>query len=340
MKEDGWSPRRRFLSALYGGRSDRVPVGSPTSVATLECMDESHAHFPEVHLDGEKMAVLAMTAHTVLGYDCVMPVFSIQQEAAALGCSVDWGTRETMPVERSHPLEEPAQLRIPHDFLERPSIRTVLEALALLKRELGMQVAIVGKVMGPWTLSYHLHGLQEFLIKTKLEPDLVHSFLHRLKEVTVLFGKAQIAAGADVLCIADHATGDLVGPGTYRDFLLPIHKEIVARLHCPSILHICGNTLDRLPYIKEAGFDAFHFDSKVNASAARGVAGNSLSLIGNINNPEVLLTGTRDDAFAAALQAIEAGVDLVGPECAVPLATPNVNLMAVAEAAKQRAGKC
>ena len=77
-----------------------------------------------------------------------------------------------------------------------------------------------------------------------------------------------IEAGADVLCIADHATGDLVGPWTYRDFLLPYHKELTQRLGCPTVLHICGNTLDRMDHICQAGFDCFHFDSKVDARDA------------------------------------------------------------------------
>jgi len=80
--------------------------------------------------------------------------------------------------------------------------------------------------MGLWTLSYHVHGVQEFLIKTILDPDTtVRGFLDRLKEVTVLFGVAQIQTGADVLCIADHATGDLVGPWTYRDFPHPFDQR-------------------------------------------------------------------------------------------------------------------
>jgi methylthiol:coenzyme M methyltransferase len=332
------TPKRRFLSALFGGRVDCVAVGSPTSVATIECMETAGASFPAVHLSGDGMARLAATAHTVLHYDCIMPVFSVQQEAAALGCVVDWGSRDTMPVATSSPWASPEDVRIPADFLLRPPTKAVLDALALLRREFGSHVAIVGKVMGPWTLSYHLHGLQEFLIKTKLEPDAVTRFLDRLKVVTIQFGKAQIEAGADVLCLADHATGDLVGPGAYRDFLLPVHQEITRELGCPLVLHICGNTLDRLTFICEAGFDAFHFDSKVDTIAAKAVVGNRLSLIGNVNNAETLFKGAPEAAFEEARRAIAGGVAVVGPECAVPLATPNRNLIAIADAARDRMG--
>jgi MtaA/CmuA family methyltransferase len=289
-----------------------------------------------VHLDGVKMARLAAGAHTLLGYDAIMPYFSVQAEAGALGCAVEWGDRTNMPVERAHPWSEPEQVRIPSDFLDRPSIRAVLDAIRILRAEYGDRVAIVGKVMGPWTLAYHTHGLQDFLIQTKLEPDMVRRFLERLKEITILFGSAQIRAGADVLCIADHATGDLVSPRTYRDFLLPVHRELTQRLGCPSVLHICGNTYDRLEDICTSGFDAFHFDSKVDAHQAVARVAGRMSLIGNINNPEVLFQGNVDAVQAKTRDAIEAGVSVVGPECAIPLETPLENLRAITRAARPR----
>ena len=54
------------------------------------------------------------------------------------------------------------------------------------------------------------------------------------------------ASGLAGLVLADHATGDLVSPACYRDFLLPVHREIIAALGAPTILRICGNTANRL----------------------------------------------------------------------------------------------
>ena len=328
------TPKRRFLAGLLGGRVDRPPVGSVTSVANVEQMEMTGAFFPDVHLDGAKMARLAAGAHDILGYDAIMPYFSVQAEAAALGCEVDWGDVENMPVERSHPWTEPEQVKIPDDFLEKPSIAAVLDAIRILRHEYGHRVAIVGKVMGPWTLSYHLHGIQDFLAETLLDPDKVRGFLDKLQEITVLFGLAQIRAGADVLCLADHATGDLVGPWTYRDFLLPYHQELTQRLGCPTVLHICGNTLDRMGTICEAGFDCFHFDSKVNAQDAVKRIGGAMSLMGNVNNPEDLLHGTPSQVAERTRYAIAARVDVIGPECAIPLRTPLENLQVIARVAK------
>lgn len=325
------TPKRRFLSAILGGRVDRSPVGSVTSVANVEQMEITGAFFPDVHLDGKKMALLAAGAYEILGYDAIMPYFSVQAEAAALGCKMDWGDLENMPVATSHPWASPDDVQIPGDFLDRPPTRAVIDAIRLLREKYGDKVAIVGKVMGPWTLAYHMHGLQEFLIKTISEPDTVRRFLDRLKEITVLFGHAQIGAGADVLCLADHATGDLVGPWTYRDFLLPYHKELSQRLGCPTVLHICGKTLDRMKYICESGFDAFHFDSKVDAKKAVEEVSGRISLVGNINNTDVLLNGTPEQVAEQARYALEAGVRVIGPECAIPLRTPLQNLRMITQ---------
>jgi [methyl-Co(III) methanol-specific corrinoid protein]:coenzyme M methyltransferase len=54
--------------------------------------------------------------------------------------------------------------------------------------------------------------------------------------------------------------------------------------------------------------------------------------MGNINNPEVLLQGTPEQAAEQARQAMAAGVQVIGPECAVPLRTPLENLQAITRA--------
>jgi [methyl-Co(III) methanol-specific corrinoid protein]:coenzyme M methyltransferase len=296
-------------------------------------------YFPDAHLDARKMAALGAAGHTVLGLDCIAPVFSVQHEAAALGCNVDWGSSpDQMPVVRGRLYDVNHEVEIPSDFLDRPSCRVVLEALELLRKDCGREVALVGKVFGPWTLSYHLFGTQEFLILTKDDPERVRGHLRRLKEVTVAFAMAQIEAGADALTLADHATGDLCSPQAYREFLAPIHAELAGRIPCPIVLHICGNTHDRISAIAETGVDCFHYDSRVTNARARSLAGRKMSLMGGVNNPQTLFCGKPSEVEKEVREAIEAGIDIVGPECAVPLLTPLENLKAVARAAASLEG--
>ena len=63
------SAKRRFLSAMMGGKADRIPVGNVVSVITTELMKASGVFFPEAHLDADLMAQLASAGHEILGYD-------------------------------------------------------------------------------------------------------------------------------------------------------------------------------------------------------------------------------------------------------------------------------
>lgn len=336
------TPKRRFLSGLFGGRVDRLPVGSVTSVVTKECMDATGIYFPEVHYHAEKMAKLAATAHTILGYDCILPYFSVWVEGAALlennnplSGEMDWGNKDSMPDGKNIKYwEEPDQISIPDDFLERTAPKALLDAINILHNEYGDRVAIIGKVMGPWTLSLHLTGTKNVLMSSIRKPDRLHGFIEELKELTVEFGKAQVKAGADVIMLADHVTRDLVSPETYRKYVLNVHKEITKRIGSPIVLHICGDTKDRLQYIAQAGFDCFHFDSKVDAFEARKIVGNKMSLMGNINNPETLSYKGIEEVKKETIRAAEAGVEILAPECAIPTRVKNENLKAILEVAR------
>ena len=325
-------PRDIFLARAQRLAAPRPGIGSATSVVTMDLMDAVGVSFPDAHLDAEKMARLAETSATHLGYDAVMPLFGVWHESAALGCEVDWGEKHRMP-DCSRPLCAGIrdEVHIPADLLTRQECAAPLEALRLLDARHGDELAIVGKVFGPWTLGYHVFGVQEFLMQTLLDPDGVKAAMRTLMEVTVQFGLAQIDAGADVLCLADHATRDLCRPEAYRDFLMDSHAELNERLPVPLILHICGDTSDRIGYIRQTGLDCFHFDSKVPTAIARDLAGDGLALMGGTSNFDVVREGTPDGVARDVSEKLAHGIDIIGPECAVPLDAPYRNLKAIAD---------
>lgn len=328
--------RQRILNALARQPVDRAPVCNPTSVATVDLMDLAGAAFPDAHRDPECMARLAAAGHTALGFDSVMPVFSIVQESSALGCTVDWGEKGSWPVvlTRQPLCRAPDDIRVPPGFLDHPDIRCVLDAIRALKRQLGYAAAVIGKAMGPWTLAYQCFGLEPFLLMTVDDPAMTRRCLARLKEVTVLSALAQVEAGADALTLPDHATGDLVRAAYYTDFLQDIHTELRERIPVPIILHICGRTLDRMDFIARTGVAAFHFDSKNPPRESMAIIGGRIRLVGNVNNPVTLLRRGPGEVRREVWENLDAGVELIGPECAVPLDTPTENLKEIARAVR------
>jgi [methyl-Co(III) methanol-specific corrinoid protein]:coenzyme M methyltransferase len=328
--------KQRFLAALRGEPVDRPPAASIVSVINYELMDIVGSHFPAANTEPEAMATLAAGAHEVMGFDSVMPIFSIAQEAVALGCEVDWTDASMMPTPATHPWEDrEVEPRLPDgfpdSFLEDKYVACALEAIRRLKKHFGDEVMILGKVMGPWTLSYHLYNVQEFLYDTIMDPDRVRKSLDTLSPVPVAFAKAQLEAGADAIVWADHATGDLVRNTMYRDFLLPYHQELVPQVPAPVILHCCGPTLDRIQYFREGGFAAFHFESQVPPDKAVAETAGKIKLAGNVNNPVTLFSRGPAEVRAEAQRAIDAGVHIIAPECAVPLQTAVANLKEIVQ---------
>jgi [methyl-Co(III) methanol-specific corrinoid protein]:coenzyme M methyltransferase len=336
--EDSMTSRERVAACFAGQPSDRPAVINPTSVATVESMAFSGASFPHVHTNATAMAELASTGYDILGFDTVMPYFSVVQEAAALGCEINWGSLDSMPMVKTHPIQHPDDFTLPKDFLDKPSIKTVLDAITLLHKKYSDTCMVIGKVMGPLTLAYHLHGTEELLMKTLLEPNEVHDFLEVFSQISLVFAHAQFEAGADMLTWADHATGDLISPEGYREFLFPVHQRINRKLKKagPVILHTCGKTLDRMELFGKTGFEAFHFDSLNDPNLTLKTLGDSIRAVGCINNQKTLLNGTPLDVAKEVQAVIDAGIRLVAPECAIPCRVPNINLQAIVNSVRSK----
>ncbi len=330
------SPRQRVLAALRREPVDRTPCCNPTSLATVELMDLVDAHFPQANREPELMARLAATGHTELGFDSIMPVFTIIQESSALGCKIQWEQKDNWPTVRMRePIwEEPDDIAIPADFLTHQDTTCVIEAIKILRKEFGDEVAIVGKTMGPWSLGYHCFGVEPFLLMSLDDPGKTKLCLDKMKEITVDFGVAQIEAGADALTLPDHATGDLVSGEYYARYLRDLHIEFVDRIPIPIILHICGRTVDRMDYIAQTGMAAFHYDSKNQPDESMEVVKDRISLVGNINNPETLFSKGPEDVRGEVYKNLDSGVQLVGPECAIPLQTSIENLKEIPQAVR------
>lgn len=335
MLNETMTPRQRASAAMRGQPVDRAAVGTPNTTVTIDLQEHIGVYFPDAHLDPEKMVRMAEAAHTVLGYDTIMPLFSSYTSAAALGVNVEWNDRWNMPGVREVLWNEPEDIVIPTDFFNKPSTSTVLKALPILRRNYP-DVAIIGKSYGAWSLAFHTFGIQNFLMMLGLDPDKAKRILHKLIEVPIMFGKAQIELGIDGLKLVDHCSADLVSPKVYRNLLMPIHQEIHERLggKVPIVLHACGKTLNFLPDIARTGLEGFNIDTVNNPVEAKRAVQGKVALWGGVNNPKTIFEGTPEDVKRDVYAALDAGYDVIGPECTVPLNCPYKTIASVVDAVR------
>jgi [methyl-Co(III) methanol-specific corrinoid protein]:coenzyme M methyltransferase len=329
------SPAERVRAALDGNDFDAYPVINPTSVATLETMEQTRAFFPSAHTNAMEMAFLAAAGHDYYGFDSVAPYFSVHLEAAALGAQVDWNDAIHTPVITKKPVKSIDDFDIPQSFLGRTEFQRLLKACDILRKKYSGRVPVIGKVVGPWTLVYNLYGVENLVLDTVLEPEKTKRLIMEMAVIPMEFARAQFDAGADMVTWADHVTSDLVSSKIYEDFLLPVHIKAAAALQKggPMILHICGNVMDRLDCIAKTGFKLFHMDSRNDIAAAVKQVNSSITITGCINNPVTLSQGSPAMVREEVMANIKSGIRLISPECALPASVPGENLKCLVETA-------
>jgi len=331
------TPYERVMAAINRESFDVFPVINPTSVATISAMKLARSYFPVAHTNATKMAQLAAVGHDHFGFDSCAPYFSIHLECQALGAIVDWQDQSNIPYVVHKPMKKPDDLTIPSNFLQLPEFQVLLKTIDNLKKKYGNHVPIIGKVMGPWTLAYLLYGVENLTLDIILEPKKTAQLIRELAVVSTTFAKAQFSAGADLITWADHATADIVSATVYEKFMLPVHQKAATELnkYGPTILHICGNVMDRLSYVAETGFPIFHMDSRNDIQQATNLVRDKMLLTGSINNPHTLCHGDTSLVKKEVTRNLQQGITLISPECALPCNVPTENILTLTKTAHQ-----
>ena len=317
MIKEQMTPRERVFAAFKRLPYDRIPVINPVSIVIRESMEKTGSFFPQAHYDAAKMARLAGAGHDFIGFDCVTPYFSVCNEASALGCNVSWGNALQLPVIRTHINFDQLDVKPDGEYILKKPIMTIIEAIKLLKKAYSNNVPIIGKAIGPWTLSFNLFSTQKMLTNLVLNFEYIKELTSILNEYVLKLIEAQLDAGADIITISDDATGDFLSLDGYRMFILPLHQQINKLIHSAgsySIIHLNGGILDKLSSFVEAGFDAVNLDSYNPLPATRKIIGSSILVCGGLNVPQVLLTGKKEDVINEVIYYMNNKIDILAPD--------------------------
>ena len=79
----------------------------------------------------------------------------------------------------------------------------------------------------------------------------------------------------------------------------------------------------------------FHFDSKNDPHEAMKIASGRMRLVGNVNCPITMFSKGPEEVNDEVTRCLDAGVDLIAPECALPLQTKLENILEIPKAVKK-----
>jgi [methyl-Co(III) methanol-specific corrinoid protein]:coenzyme M methyltransferase len=272
------------------------------------------------------MATLAGAAHTLLGFEIVRAPFDQTIEAELLGAGVSYGDQTSNCSVRSHPRALPEM----PDFTGGRA-RVVTEAIGILKR---LDAAVIGGIVGPFTLACQLGGLQETLMAAVRNRETLRPWIEFAVEAGIAYARRQVEAGADAICVEDmSASLDLTSPAIYRDLVLPAHRRLAEGIPVPVILHICGANTRILELLASSGVEALSLESKTDL--ARAVSLGVCAVIGGIDPVGVLMNGTRERVREAAIDSLAAGVHILAPGCGIPPDVSSENLLEMMRASRE-----
>ena len=331
------TPKERVMKVFSHEKPDVMPCFCVNSTPTYEQMEKVGAYWPEAHERAEPMAKLAMAAYSVLGFDAVRAPFCQTFEAEALGCKVKWGGKENIPgIDHPPPYKIGDTPEFPEDFLERARIPQLIEAIRIMKREVGDEVAIIGGIIGPFTIAGAMLDAVPILKASFKTPDSLHPFLEVAEKAGTMLGKALIEAGADLIAVEDmQASPDLIAPHTYHLLEEAYQRRQVEALDAPVVLHICGNVDKILPFMDDTGCAAVSIEPKSDVRLARKIVGGQGILIGGVDTATTLFMKGPEEVKEGSREQIEMGLDILAPGCAIAPGTPLENLLSMVSVARE-----
>lgn len=175
------------------------------------------------------------------------------------------------------------------------SLKYVMDALSLTKKELNGRVPLIGFAGAPWTiLCYMVEGKgSKTWDKAKhfayTKPELAHQLLQKITDITIHYLKAQVKAGADTVQVFDSWSG-ILSPADFKLFAQPYLLQIVNSLKedAPVILFPKGSWY-ALKDLSKTSAAAIGIDWCVTPRFARELTGNKITLQGNFDPAKLLM---------------------------------------------------
>ncbi|MCK9479113.1 MAG: uroporphyrinogen decarboxylase family protein [Firmicutes bacterium] len=274
------------------------------------------------------------------GVDVVTVMSDPYCEAYDFGQKIEFPP-DGQPLCKKHLLSEVSDIKKLKIVNPLDSVRMLntVKTVELYKQEVKGVYPIVGWVEGAFAEANDLRGMNNLMMDLYDEPEFVKELMDISCQQAILFAKAQIEAGADIIGVGD-AVASIISPTVYTEIVLPYEQKLISEIHnkgAKAKLHICGDISHLIKHICKSGADIIDIDHMVDFDlCVKEFAGKS-SANGNIDPVEALYAGNPETVRQAVTKCLEAADSntLISSGCEVPRDTPLDNLLAVVNTLKE-----
>lgn len=314
---DTMTSRERVLCALKGGEPDTVPIFD--FIYSRVLYKEVNGRIPSHYCAEDVMECSAR-----IGYDLgVIPFGGFgglsDHQGGGNTYTDEWGTRfekreDTWPVDApvDFPLKDRSDLKN-YSWPDPTRPERTAEARTALRMARDHKMAVFGNVRGPFSATWFLVGVENFMMKMFDDPEFIDDVVTRCTEFFIEGGRKMAEAGVDALVFADDYgsnTGPLMSPEHFRRYIFPHTQRMVnefKRLGVPVIMHSDGNLNLLMDDLVDMGIDGYHpveRASQMNIAQVKTQYGDRVCLLGNVDNVTTLVSGSPQDVDAEVKQCI------------------------------------
>jgi uroporphyrinogen decarboxylase len=336
--------RETIIKAYEGGKTERVPV--TLFGAGMWSIKDYGTTFKDLSLDAKKMADMLVSMSGKLLCDIVYAGSGYNNfHASALGGGIKFREIGAPDLEAHIVSTEEDLMKLDISKIDTDEvINTVKKALRETKSKIGNEYVVTLTAWGPYTLGARFVGEETMMKATFKKPDLVHKVVDFATNLLIHLYEPLVSDGTlEVISIADPtASGDLISKKQFEKFALPYLKKFTdwaKSKNAHTLVHICGNTTDRLDLFPLTGASCISLDHKTDIAKAKEILHGKMCFGGNVDPVKIMLQGSVQDVENACRQVIQtAGTDggfVLMPGCDIPPTVPFENIQKFMQVARE-----
>lgn len=329
-----YTPKERLIRVFEKQKVDRPPCicpGGMMNMVTTELVELMGISFDKAHSDPEKMALLSEAVYKEGCFENYGVPFCMTIEAEDMGAKVDMGSDIYEPHVTEYSIDSVVQWKTLGDIeLSKGRGQVVLDAIRILKSK-GDDVPVIGNITGPISTASSVMEPSIFYKELRKKNQEAHEFMEFVTDQLIVFAKAQIEAGADVIAISDPSgTGEILGPKLFEEFAVKYLNKLVDSIkseNVKTIVHICGQMRKVYEKVDLIHSDALSFDAIVSMSEARSNLSDRV-LMGNVSTYTIEF-GESEKIVGLMNKCIIDGSDIISPACGLGMKSPLKNVRAM-----------
>jgi len=310
--------RERVLNVFARKPVDTMPCFSGQGMVTQPAIEALGIRFADIHLSAENMTASALKTMQMYDFDAALVPYDLctVPEAFGLEVSMYQSSEDILFPTVPQKWEDPEEVQIPEDYLQRGRMPVVDEAIKMLKQKIGQTHAIGTYLLGPFTMGGQLVELGNLMKMAIKDRAKLEAFLDKMVKLIIDLGNHYRDIGADYVSLREMGTGaDLLSPRLFKTIIQPRLRQIFEAWDSPRILHICGSTDLIIELMNDCGADVISVDHKNTLTETRAKIGNEVLLFGDYDGFSLPGTASKEEIKAAIKKCTDAGVDAVWPGC-------------------------